>query len=428
MFTFTILSCIVLILTTINISVTASYHPISNTGAVLDLHGNLLPLGIFYTTIEIGTPAQSFQVTVDTGSTDLLVPIAGCTGCKKNTTLYVPSQSATTAIEICNKTLKCSKCQPNGEDSQCSFLDSYLTCDLSNLTAICSVEGGIYRDTLTIGSLKATNVRFGGIDKQTTNFDQFQQIDGIMGLAYFGDTRGSPMGFDVTPFQRLVNQNDGLEDVIQMCLTTNGGLLIFGQDEEIDQQYYTGKLRWTPITLEAWYVVNATGLLVNNLNMNISLLELNGPFPSDPCIVDSGTNFLSLREPAFNAVVDEFYNLCNVSYLVGICDVSFNQSLFNGVEYALSEAELANFPNVEIDLVDNDDPHGSIKLPIDPVDYFVRLDNGKYRLGITMGDCIIGNTHMLKYWTVYDRGNKRLGFAEAIKNKCVAKRANLLYK
>ena len=59
-------------------------------------------------------------------------------------------------------------------------------------------------------------------------------------------------------------------------------------------------------------------------------------------------------------------------------------------------------------------------LELDPVDYFVRLDNGKYRLGITMGDCIIGNTHMLKYWTVYDRGNKRLGFAEAIKDKCVA--------
>jgi hypothetical protein len=410
-------------------SATASYHPVhlsAPSEATLELHGNLLPLGIFYTEVVIGTPPRRFQVSVDTGSTDMLVPVAGCTGCKPNTTLYDPAASSTTAVELCNKTLDCSRCQPRDGVSQCSFKDSYLTCDLSNLTAICSVQGGIYRDTLSIGEFTATEVRFGGIDQQTTNFDQFQEIDGILGLAYYGDSRGSRMGFDVSPFQKLVDQNAGLANVIQTCLVPEGGLLVFGQDMERDAQFYTGELAWTPITLEAWYTVNATRLSVNEKVLDVSLADLNGPFPSDPCIVDSGTNFLSLTGPAFDAVVGAFQDLCASGVnLVGVCHSPVNRSLFDGVAYPLSDVEMSAFPTVEIDLI-GDRGADDVKLPIGPDSYFVKLSSGKYRLGLTKGDCIIGNTHMLKYWTVYDRTNKRLGFAPAIPEKCSTERESLM--
>jgi len=171
--------------------------------------------------------------------------------------VFDPKASATSAIEVCNKTLTCSKCQASPSDpsvSQCGFKDSYLTCDLSNLTAVCSVAGVIYSDSVTIAGISANNVRFGGIDKQTTNFDQFKQIDGILGLAFSGDSRGSQMGFDDTPFQRLVDQNVGLENVVQTCLTPEGGLLVLGRDDERDRQFYNGTLQWSPITLAAWWV------------------------------------------------------------------------------------------------------------------------------------------------------------------------------
>jgi hypothetical protein len=44
---------------------------------LLTMKGNLLPMGIFYTTVSVGTPPREFPVTVDTGSTDMLLPVAG---------------------------------------------------------------------------------------------------------------------------------------------------------------------------------------------------------------------------------------------------------------------------------------------------------------------------------------------------------------
>ena len=43
----------------------------------------------------------------------------------------------------------------------------------------------------------------------------------------------------------------------------------------------------TPITLNIWYAVNATSLSIGGKSVHISMADLNGQFPSDPCIVDS---------------------------------------------------------------------------------------------------------------------------------------------
>lgn len=403
---------------------TSSRHPVHRE-AIQPLNGNLLPLAIFYTTVQVGTPARTFNVSIDTGSTDLLVPLAGCAGCKEGTEVYDPQASKGSGIVECNKTLTCSKCQPSPSQpshQQCAFSDSYLTCNLKNLTDICTVSGVIYHDTVSVAGISASDVRFGGINHQTTNFDQFKQIDGILGLAYRGDS----MGFDDSPFQRLVDQNEGLENVIQTCLTPHGGLLVLGNDER-DKEFYNGTLQWSPITLEAWYTVNASALLVRGERLPVSFDELNGPFPDDPCIVDSGTNFLSLTAAAFQAVVNAFAKMCDEGIpLKGVCGLAEGDTLFDGKAFALSQQDREVFPEVEIDLIGMPGESADVKLPIGPKDYFVELPDGTYRLGITNGDCILGNTHMLRYWTVYDRANKRMGFAPLLADKCVAEKALLL--
>ena len=73
-----------------------------------------------------------------------------------------------------------------------------------------------------------------------------------MGLAY------RSLGFDCSPFQRVVDQNSNVPNVIQTCLTHDGGLLLLGEDPEMDKDFYQGELHYTPITLDSWYAVNAT--------------------------------------------------------------------------------------------------------------------------------------------------------------------------
>lgn len=40
--------------------------------------GNIYPVGIYWVSIDLGTPAQSLLVAVDSGSSDLLVPSSTC--------------------------------------------------------------------------------------------------------------------------------------------------------------------------------------------------------------------------------------------------------------------------------------------------------------------------------------------------------------
>ena len=55
-------------------------------------------------TITIGSPAQSFQVDFDTGSSDLWVPAASCTSCVGHH-LYDPTASTTSASQAGNFTI-----------------------------------------------------------------------------------------------------------------------------------------------------------------------------------------------------------------------------------------------------------------------------------------------------------------------------------
>ena len=369
--------------------------------SVTSLEGSLLPMGVFYTTIDIG--GRPFNVTVDTGSTDLLVPIDGCDGCVPTAPAYQPKSDALPCTNT--SSLLCKSCVENAAGERfCSFYDSYLTCDLSNLTATCSVSGKLYRDDVTLGKFKASSAVFGGITKQSSNFDQFKKVDGILGLAY------SSMGFSDSVFETAVKQNS-IPNVLQHCLTKTGGLLVYGASPEEDASFYEGDLMWTPITLEAWYTVNATDLRVGGASLNLSKRAINGPF-SDPCIVDSGTNFLSLTTPAFRATISALRN------------AHVSEAFLTGKTIALDPAAFKTWPNVTIVLAP-----GDVVLNLTPEEYVVPTTPGAgtYRIGITEGDCIIGNTHMLRYWTVYDRQNKRIGFAEA-KRKSAFKSFAVAYK
>jgi hypothetical protein len=81
-----------------------------------------------------------------------------------------------------------------------------------------------------------------------------------------GDARGSHMGFDDLTFQKLVERNAGLDNMIQTCSMVGSSC-----PGETSSAVYRGTLAWSPITLLAWYAVNATGLSVNGEALPVSL-------------------------------------------------------------------------------------------------------------------------------------------------------------
>ena len=109
-------------------------------------------------------------MSIDTGSTDLLLPVAGCTGCKPGVIPFVPKASSTYQPVKCANTTKqdCLTCKDAVIPNQCAYSDSYLTCDKQNASAICTVAGPVFSDVVQIGPWSA-RANLGGISTQTTN-------------------------------------------------------------------------------------------------------------------------------------------------------------------------------------------------------------------------------------------------------------------
>ena len=62
------------------------------------------------------------------------------------------------------------------------FSNSYQTCDLKDPTAVCTISGKLYKDQVSLAGIGPVEVQLGSISKQTTNFDQFAEIGGVMGF------------------------------------------------------------------------------------------------------------------------------------------------------------------------------------------------------------------------------------------------------
>eukprot|EP01094_Clydonella_sp_ATCC50884_P014066 TRINITY_DN2441_c0_g1_i1.p2 TRINITY_DN2441_c0_g1~~TRINITY_DN2441_c0_g1_i1.p2 ORF type:complete len:459 (-),score=144.92 TRINITY_DN2441_c0_g1_i1:38-1414(-) len=375
---------------------------------VNDYHmdGNVYPVGIYWTAITLGNPPQSFEVAVDSGSSDLIVPAKGCDGCHpENTGEYDPSASSSSLdISCTNGTYRCARCV----DSQCSFFNSYETCNLTAPTQPCSVSGPLYSDAFAMGDL-TTNVAFGAITSQTSNFEQFFVIDGVIGFAF--DSGSSFRG--TSPFQSLVNSGQ-IADQFAMCLhADDGGVLTLGG---ADMKYASGEFEYTPLVKSlggyVLYVIKMTDILVGGASIGVepSVYARNG---FGGTVVDSGTNVLLLPSAAFAGIKKTVQAAMCPSSVPGVCN---DPGLWSGECYKYTSEEIAAFPSMQLDI-------NGVKLNMTGADYVVNNGTaGISCLGIKdtglVGLTIIGDTTMQEYYVLFDRENKRLGWAPVDADAC----------
>jgi len=173
----------------------------------------------WYGTIFIGTPAKSFTVELDTGSSDLFVPASnGDRNCRSHRNLWNIASSRT-AMTI-------------NEDFRIGFADGSI------------VTGTQYMDNVTIAGFTADVQTIGAATTYSSRFARSQFApDGLLGLAFPSHSKYH----DQSPlFHTLFSEGKLPEPVFSLKLTDSGGeLYVGGMNEAL---YIDSTLAFVPVT------------------------------------------------------------------------------------------------------------------------------------------------------------------------------------
>ncbi|XP_041083914.1 gastricsin-like isoform X1 [Polyodon spathula] len=314
--------------------------------------------------ISIGTPAQSFYVQFDTGSSNLWVASTYCSSqACTNIPLFNPSQSSTWSS--------------NGQTFSLQYGTGSLT-------------GVFGYDTVTIGGITLTNQEVGlSTSEPGTNF-MYVGYDGILGLAYPSESvEGQPTVMDTMMQNNMLNAN-----IFAFFLSRNeaqGSEMTFGG---VDQSRYTGDIYWTDVTNEMYWQIEINGFSINNQETG---------WCQEGCqsIVDTGTSLLG----------------CPHQYLGYLQQYIGAQADENG-DYIIDCNNLANMPTISFNI-------NGVNFPLPPSAYtIVTYQNGQqYCTSGIMGTYlssqngqvmwILGDVFLREYYSVFDRQYNRVGFAAA---------------
>ncbi|XP_005540681.3 cathepsin E isoform X1 [Macaca fascicularis] len=318
----------------------------------------------YFGTISIGSPPQNFTVIFDTGSSNLWVPSVYCTSpaCKTHTR-FQPSQSSTYS-------------QPGQ-----SFSIQYGTGSLSGI---------IGADQVSVEGLTVVGQQFGESVTEPGQTFVDAEFDGILGLGYPSLAVGG-----VTPvFDNMMAQNLVDLPMFSVYMSSNpeggaGSELIFGG---YDHSHFSGSLNWVPVTKQGYWQIALDNIQVGGTVM----------FCSEGCqaIVDTGTSLITgpsdkikqLQNAIGAAPVDGEYAV-ECANLNVMPDVTFT---INGVPYTLSPTAYTL---------------------LDFVDGMQFCSSGFQGLDIhpPAGPLwILGDVFIRKFYSVFDRGNNRVGLAPAV--------------
>ncbi|XP_029099292.1 gastricsin [Monodon monoceros] len=317
----------------------------------------------YFGEISIGTPPQNFLVLFDTGSSNLWVP-----------SVYCQSQACTSHTRF-NPSLS-STYSTNGQTFSLQYGSGSLT-------------GFFGYDTLTVQGIKVPNQEFGLSEKEPgTNF-LYAKFDGIMGMAY----PALSMGGAPTALQGMLQEGALTSPVFSFYLSSqqgsqDGGAVIFGG---VDSSLYTGQIHWAPVTQELYWQIGIEEFLIGD--------QATG-WCSQGCqaVVDTGTSLLTVPQQFMSSLLQatgaeedqygQFFVDCNS--IQSLPTLTF---IINGVQFPLPPASY---------ILNNDDSF--CMLGVEPT--YVPSQNGQPLW-------ILGDVFLRSYYSVYDLGNNRVGFATA---------------
>ncbi|SBS86192.1 plasmepsin V, putative (PMV) [Plasmodium ovale curtisi] len=338
------------------------------------LYGDIDEYAYYFLDIDIGTPEQRISLILDTGSSSLSFPCAGCKDCGIHMeNPFNLNNSRTSSILYCNKDecpfkLKCVK-------GKCAYLQSY--CEGSQ------ISGFYFSDVVSIPSHNNGIISFRklmGCHMHEESLFLHQQATGVLGLS-LTKPNGVPTFIDLL-FKNALH----VPKMFSICISEFGGELIVGgydktyisrkdsaagaigkddgngshsgshsdnDEERRNLAREAERIVWESVTRKYYYYVKIRGLDFYGTN----LLSAN---KNIEMLVDSGSTFTHIPEDIYNRLnffldilcIQDMNNAFDINKRLKMTNESFNYPLLHFDDFKGSLKNIIAKENICVKIVD----------------------------------------------------------------------------
>lgn len=321
----------------------------------------------YYGPIEIGTPGQNFNVIFDTGSSNLWVPSSKC-----------PFWEVACRLHNRYNSDESSTYKANGTKFEISYGSG-------------SMSGFLSSDTTCIAGVCVTDQTFAEATHEPGLAFIAGKFDGILGMGF---PQISVLGVNPV-FNNMIDQGVVEEPIFSFWLNRDptdeiGGELILGGS---DPNYYTGNMTYVPVERQGYWEIKMD-------SMELMANEV-GCMGGCTAIVDTGSSLLVGPTAETNAI----------NKMIG------GVELIPGTgQYQIDCAKIGTLPDIDFII-------GGTKFTLVGQDYVLQITqfgqtqciSGFMGLDLPMGPWwILGDVFIGKFYSEFDMGGSRVGFATAV--------------